>query len=56
MRVRFVAYAGEKLQTVMIQYTEGVTQAIDIDDWHGLDLVAPCYEQDELLLDSDSPY
>ncbi|MGD8999378.1 MAG: hypothetical protein PVF75_03105 [Granulosicoccaceae bacterium] len=56
MRVRFVAYAGQKLRTVMIQYIEGAMQTLDIDDWHCLDLVAPCYEQDELLLESDSQY
>ena len=54
MRVRFVAHGVNGIESVLIQYIEGATQSISIDDWRCLDLVIPRYDQGDVLLESDN--
>ena len=54
MRVRFVSHGKNGVESILIQYIEGATQTISIEDWRCLDLVIPRYDQGEVLLESDN--
>jgi hypothetical protein len=54
MRVRFVTFGVNGMESVLIQYIEGSTQTISIDDWRCLDLVIPRYDLGDIRLESDS--
>lgn len=41
IQVRLVTYDGSIPTAALIQYIDGSTQAVDIDDWHGLDILMP---------------
>ena len=56
MRVRFVTFGESGIESVLIQYIEGSTQSISIDDWRCLDLVIPRYDQGDVLIESDSTH
>jgi hypothetical protein len=53
IRVRLIGYVGLKACTVIIQYIDGLIRTIDIDDWHGLDILMPCSDHEALLCESD---
>lgn len=53
MRVRFVTFGVNGMESVLIQYIEGSTQTISIEDWRCLDLVIPRYDQGDVLIESD---
>lgn len=54
MKVKMVMHGLESIESVLIQYVEGTTHSISIDDWQCLDLVVPRYEQADVILESDS--
>lgn len=54
MKVKMVVHGVKGIASVLIQYVEGTTHSISIDDWHCLDLVVPRYEPGDVILESDS--
>jgi hypothetical protein len=54
MKVKMVMHGMNGIESVLIQYVEGITHAINIDAWQCLDLVSPRYEQGDVILESDS--
>ena len=54
IKVKMVMLGLEGIESVLIQYVEGTTHSISIDDWQCLDLVVPRYEQGDVILESDS--
>lgn len=54
MKVKMVMYGMEGMESVLIQYVEGATHSISMEDWQCLDLVAPHYGQDDVVFESDS--
>lgn len=53
MKVKMVMLGTSGVEAVLIQYVEGTTITISIDDWRCLDLVVPRYDQGEVVLESD---
>ena len=56
MKVKMVIHGAEGVSTVLIQYVEGATQTISIDDWRCLDLVVPRYDHGKAVLESDQSF
>lgn len=54
MKVKMVMHGLNGIESVVIQYAEGTTHYISIDDWQCLDLVSPRDEQGDVILESDS--
>lgn len=54
MKVKMVMLGLEGIESVLIQYVEGTTHSISIDDWQCLDLVVPRYEETDVILESDN--
>ena len=53
IRVRLIGYDGSIPSTALIQYVDGTTCIIEIDDWQGLDILMPADEYEALRRESD---
>lgn len=53
MKVKMVMHNTEGPSAVLIQYIEGTSQTISINDWRCLDLVVPQYDHGDVVLGSD---
>lgn len=56
MKVKMVMLGHEGIESILLEYIEGATQTISIEDWQCLDLVIPRHEQGEILLETDNAF
>lgn len=53
MKVKMVMLGQSGPEAVLIQYVEGSTLTISMNDWNSLDLVVPRYNQGQVVLESE---
>ena len=53
MKVKMVGYEGNQPANVLIQFQEGNTRLININDWRCLDLIVPRRPEDETLAENE---
>jgi hypothetical protein len=53
MKVKMVGYDGNRAANVLIQFQEGNTRLIDINDWRCLDLIVPRRDQGEEVTENE---
>ena len=53
MKVKLVLFGEQGINAVLIQFVEGTTRIIGVDDWRCIDLIVPRYDNDDVVLESD---